>query len=164
MSIRIITIMIILSSMMIGCGKQERPSNMPQLYPCIITITQEEKPVEGVEISLDSQGETPVWPVSGKTDASGQARLVTLGKYPGIPSGQYKVIVQKMEIEGHFGAEGVSPTRYIKTFSLINPEYIESQKTPLTLNMPSKKYATSFELGKQTRVLIESRDTHSKQP
>ena len=87
-----------------GCAPSNRPPGLPRLYPATITITQKGKPLSDVSIRLVP--ETPSeWSVSGTTNASGTAKLVTYGQFDGVPEGSYTVVLSKVV------REKVSPAR-----------------------------------------------------
>jgi len=83
-----------------GCAKNDgRPADLPPLFPCEITITQEGTPLSGATIVLESFGETKVtYFPSGITNESGKAVLSTYG-FNGVPAGTYKVTARKTIVE-----------------------------------------------------------------
>jgi len=83
-----------------GCAKNDgRPADLPPLFPCEITITQEGNPLSGATIALESFGETKVtYFPSDITNESGKAVLSTYG-FKGVPAGTYKVTVRKTVVE-----------------------------------------------------------------
>ena len=83
-----------------GCAKNDgRPKDLPPLFPCEITITQEGNPLPGATIAFESFGETKVtYLPSGITNESGKAVLSTYG-FNGVPAGTYKVTVRKTVVE-----------------------------------------------------------------
>ena len=83
-----------------GCAKNDgRPADLPPLFPCEITVTQEGTPLSGATIALESAGEakSSYFP-SGITNESGKAVLSTYG-FAGAPAGTYKVTVRKTVVE-----------------------------------------------------------------
>jgi len=83
-----------------GCAKNDgRPKDLPPLFPCEITITQEGNPLSGATIALESFGEAKTtYLPSGITDESGKAVLSTYG-FKGAPADMYKVTVRKTVVE-----------------------------------------------------------------
>jgi len=83
-----------------GCtGNDGKPKDLPPLFPCEITVTQDEKPLAGATISLETSGGTNVIYIpSGITDESGKAEISTYG-FKGAPAGTYKVVVRKTIVE-----------------------------------------------------------------
>jgi len=77
---------------------------MPPLYPLVLTVTQDGKPLEDARISLFSEEGESTWTVGGTTDVNGRASLMTHGKYQGVPGGKYKVCI--------FKVEGIMPDEY----------------------------------------------------
>ncbi|MDR2641689.1 MAG: carboxypeptidase-like regulatory domain-containing protein [Planctomycetaceae bacterium] len=78
-----------------GCGDSSRPKDLPKLYPCVITITQEGKPLENavVELAATDQNNSKYQSLT-LTNAEGKAVMSTYG-FAGTPIGKYKVIVRK---------------------------------------------------------------------
>jgi len=82
---------------LLGCGPGA-PKDMPKIYPCKITITKGGSPVEGASILLVSTSYPESFAVSGRTDASGVAEILsTLGTYTlsGAPAGEATLVVNK---------------------------------------------------------------------
>ena len=117
----------------LGCG-QKLPPGMPKLNPCTITVRMDGKPVENVTVRLIS-GEQIHWGCSGITNSSGQAALVTDGKYKGVPAGQYKVLLTRIDTEEReykgFIEEAKLPPR--KQTVVINLKYGDEDETPYEL-------------------------------
>ncbi|MCL2119512.1 MAG: hypothetical protein FWH27_13910 [Planctomycetaceae bacterium] len=97
---RIIIPLMLVALSITGCGGNDsRPADLPPLFPCEITITQEGTALSGATISLESSGEAKaVYHPSGITNESGKAVLSTYG-FNGVPTGMYKVIVRKTVVE-----------------------------------------------------------------
>ena len=100
-NVAILCIALVISSLS-GCDKP-RPDGMPDLVGCTITLNYSDgKPAQDVTVVLTpvSQG-LDKWPSAGKTDASGKAKIVTYGQYPGAPEGEYKIVLKKVETARH---------------------------------------------------------------
>ena len=83
-----------------GCS--HRPSGMPTMYPCKITVTQDGAPLAGASVVLVCISDTAMgnaWTPMGKTDSSGVAVMMTNGTYSGAAAGTYRIIVDKSETE-----------------------------------------------------------------
>ena len=146
--------------MSFGCGPK-LPEGMPKLHPCTLTITQEGQPLEGALVALMSNDSTLAkWAPSGVTDTSGKVVLKTQGKYDGAAAGEYKVIVTKEVVEKGVVLQeetATTPERSIpgKTFSYVEKQYGDVQKTPLTLKIEGKTNET-FDAGKAVKEEIIS--------
>ena len=79
-----------------GCGPK-RPSDMPKLYPCTITVTKGGEPVVEADILLTSPGIPPSLVTTGRTNAQGVATMSSIyGNYyeRGAPAGELTVVIQ----------------------------------------------------------------------
>lgn len=81
----------------VGCQRlPERPVDMPDLVPCIVSVTFDDKKMEGVKIFLYPKNtEADNWPAGGQTDAEGKAILKTAAYYRGVVPGEYVISFQK---------------------------------------------------------------------
>ena len=105
-----------------GCGTK-LPDGMPTLYPVTLTVTQDGNVLDGAIIELS--GGSGVWSASGVTDAQGQTKLHTQGRYAGVPEGTFKVTVMKTISEGD-----PPPSRPVDAESQKRyDEYLRSGKT-----------------------------------
>ncbi len=141
-----------------GCSKP-RPDGMPPLVDCTIVLKYSDgKPAEGVTVVLRpvSQG-LEKWSSAGKTDSSGKAKIVTYGQYPGAPEGEYKVVLNKVEIVGEANSEDGTAvqTEPIEYYSLVETDYTTEEKTPLSLTVGKKSVSETFDVGKETRELVD---------
>jgi hypothetical protein len=82
-----------------GCGGQRLPSDLPKLYPTVITVIQDGNPLAGALVTMINVDKSVGWSCVAMTDASGRATMVTNGMYAGTPEGTYKVTVSKHETE-----------------------------------------------------------------
>ena len=141
---------------LMGCNKQ-RPDWLPELYPMTVIIMQDGKPLEGASVQL-IPSDSGRFAVSGITDAAGQAALTTSGKYPGAPSGQYKVIVTKTEIEkiGPPPKDEYSSQQIVE-YHLVETQYGGRKTTPHEIEIISgKNEAKTFDVGKKIREKVEA--------
>lgn len=148
-----------------GCNEHPIPADLPSLYPCKITITQEGKPFEGATITLlpEVSPEGRNWIISGRTDQNGETNLVTQPYYPGVPEGIYKVLVSKTEVDDSevpqndpeaFAKWELKTKGIVPLFALINPDLDVKKKTPFEIKVVKGKNAATFEVGKLIRVRI----------
>lgn len=149
-----------------GCSQQKRPDGMPELYPCTITITQDGKPFEGAIVRLYSND--VVFHVSGTTNASGTAVMLTHGEFKGAPEGTYKVTVSKEEKEfiepesvtaarekaKEQGEAFEEPALPYKFYSYVEKEYTSKETTPLEITVSKGKNDQTFAAGKAERIFL----------
>jgi hypothetical protein len=141
-------------SFLSGCNQSQRPKGLPNLHPCTITVTQNGSPVTDVSVQLVSKEES-IWPVTGTTDTSGNAVLVTYGQFRGAPVGDYIVVLSKRLTETKTPAnEYVSGTTEV--YSLIDVKYTESETSPLEMSVKKGRNTMSFEIGSPVRVLVDT--------
>lgn len=80
-----------------GCGDGvSKPSHIPDLTACVITVTYNGQPVADASVLLAPQsGE---FSASGLTDLEGKAVMKTDGMYDGVVPGEYMASVTKREV------------------------------------------------------------------
>jgi hypothetical protein len=140
-----------------ACTPSNRPAGLPKLHSCSITITQDGTPVKDVSVMLVPKFDCP-WGVSGVTDASGTAKLVTYGQFPGAPEGAFTVVLSKTEsvFKGEQKAGEEFPTGTTEIFSLIDVEHTKSETSKLEITIEAKSNTASFDVGKPVRVLVDT--------
>lgn len=80
-----------------GCNRgPSKPSHIPDLTPCVITVTYNGQPVADASVLLAPQ--TGEFSAAGLTDAEGKAVMKTDGMYEGVVAGEYMASVTKREI------------------------------------------------------------------
>ncbi|MCL2744441.1 MAG: hypothetical protein FWE67_11385 [Planctomycetaceae bacterium] len=149
-----------------GCGGPEKPKDFPKLYSCNIGITQNGAPVEGVQVVLYDPEVNSRWAVGGITDRSGNAAVRTHGQFVGAPAGKYKIFLTKTIYEGQGWDNPESDTRKwvedIKTYSLIDAQYTDREKSPLELTIENKSVKKVFEIGEPVKTLIYTQTKDSR--
>jgi hypothetical protein len=123
-----------------GCWDSSRPSDLPVLYPCTLTLVQEGRGLADAFVMLYPVDSKSRWVVAGNTDQNGNVLLNTHGKFPGVPAGEYKVVVTKTEQTGQ-----------IEIFSLIEKQYTDVSTTSLTMTVKTGRNAETFNVGKAVR-------------
>ena len=149
---------------MFGCNSSRaRPAGFPELHACSLKITQEAEPLVGAIVTLHPQGAPLAWSVAGKTDKTGTATIFTGGYYSGVPAGEYKVTVEKIETvmpslpdvlptdERELDKLNEKLAAETKDFRLIEPVYTKEESTPLSLSVETKAAKESFDVGKKYR-------------
>ncbi|MDR2642956.1 MAG: carboxypeptidase-like regulatory domain-containing protein [Planctomycetaceae bacterium] len=125
-----------------GCGKS-RPADLPKLYPAVITVLQDGKPLADANVQMVPQTDSK-WSAVGVTDANGKVEFFTQGKYKGVPEGTYTVLVSKVFTEPSQYANKPQPANVdygqwqemlasekLKSFNLVDTKFNDKSTSPL---------------------------------
>lgn len=164
MNLRQFIILSLLLFALPACKPSGRPDDLPRLYPCTITLKQEGAPLADAMIYLHSTNPAFSWTVGGRTDPAGNVSLMTHAKFPGVPTGDYKIVVSKTERYQEKPPEippgGDESMRTagspVILYSLVEKEYTNQETTPLTITIDKGKNQAEFELGKAVRIELET--------
>ena len=138
-----------------GGSDAGRPSDMPQLYPVSITITQGDQPLAGASVTL--LAETPSKFLSSATsNASGVATIRTYG-YDGAPAGDYTVLVTKVGSENQ--REERTPEGDVtmvggQSYRYVDEKFSKQGSTPHNITVTNKGAKGSFDVGVAVRVFL----------
>ena len=133
-----------------GC-KEDKPADLPDLYPTKVTVTKDGQTIDGASVSLSP--ESGKWSASGMTDASGVAAIKTNGKYEGATPGKYKVSVNKVVTEGEIPQEEADKMSFEelqkayadrKSESIIPDHLTIPAKSPIEVEVTSDAAANNF--------------------
>jgi hypothetical protein len=148
-----------------GCQKDNRPEDLPKLYPCKIAVTQEGTPLEGAGVTLQAiNGSGKYQMSSGRTDSTGIASIYTYG-FSGVPLGDYKIIISKISTEGgtqttdSFGGGGVVGA---KDYQLVESKFTKDDTTPVKITITEKSNDITIDVGKAVHQVIPSMPISSK--
>lgn len=130
-----------------GCGSGARkPEGLPDLYPLTLKIVYDDgTPVADALVQLVTKEHT--WAIGAKTDAQGNAVIRAQGEFPGAPIGNYKVVVNKVEVV--YG-EG-DPPPITGRFNLIESKYTMVPSTTLTLEVKADTKSAELKVGQPVR-------------
>jgi hypothetical protein len=129
---------IIVSTMLLSCFvfsgcKQQLPKGMPPLYPCTITLIQDEKPLAHAAVRFHPTDPENFWALAGVSNPQGVIEMTTNGPYKGVPAGVYKITVEKQAIEA------IDANRYYQV-GFVDPQFEDQKTTPIQIEIqPSKK-------------------------
>jgi hypothetical protein len=145
-----------LSLFLVGCSRSSVPNDLPKLYPCTITITQDGKPLEKATVELfSSEGQAKYKSVT-ITNPQGVAIMSTYG-YQGTPIGKYKVVVSK-DIEDDFiygmSSTGTKEVTASTLYRTVEAQYSDAKTTPHEIEITGKEKITeaTFDAGKPIKV------------
>jgi hypothetical protein len=109
------------------CSCNGKPADVPQLFPCKVTVTKDTVPVKDAHVVLGSTNDSSLCAVSGITDSSGVAKIHTsrLGwQGNGAPAGEYIITISKEpKLE-----DGLSTQEYQKLDPLEQERYQSEQQ------------------------------------
>ena len=133
-------LLIAFSLCIIGCGKSDRPEDLPELIPCTITLIQEGQPIDLAMLFFAwidrAEGEKD-WMFSGVTDAKGVCKPMAIGKFPGLVEGTYKVTVTKIWMEPRNDLPPNVQDSLPKALevNLVHTKYVNASTTPLEITV-----------------------------
>ncbi|MDO5553150.1 MAG: hypothetical protein Q4G68_05265 [Planctomycetia bacterium] len=128
-----------------GC-KKKGPDDMPKLYPCTITVTMGNSPVDNALIYLSPKSETQQkWYASGFTDAGGVCSVKTISEYKGAAEGEYTVIITKEIVDPEWKADPNNLTPPVNV-SAIPLQYSDAKETPLSVTVQKETNNFNLEL------------------
>lgn len=150
----------------VSCKQSNVPEDLPSLTPCVVTLTQENEPLEGATIVLTAVSGNQKWYAGGLTGPDGSTSLSTNGRYAGAPSGKFKVVVTKIlgepsklpprPAEGDPGfAEWMTMSAKEKpvSYSFVEETYTQPNSTPHEVEIAGrKKLSFSFDVGKKVKI------------
>lgn len=136
-----------------GCKKDNRPEDLPPLFPCVVTITQEGVPLEGAAVSFAAvDGSNAKYRAVGTTNAEGKATMKTYS-FEGSPTGKFKVAVRKLVVEEgatttNSDGEEVASNR--KEYQAVEQKFIDAKTTPHEIEITGDKNTVeaTFDVGK----------------
>lgn len=152
-----------------GCDRgPAKPKNMPELFPCRITITQAGNPLEGAAVVLAPMSGNTAWISQGATDAQGVAEIKTHVDFKGVPEGEYAVRVSKVEMTPSAVSDKAptDPVEYVEwdkvkrtekrlTYRYVKPEFDDSKKTPHKITITQGKNEATFDVGEPIKEEVK---------
>ncbi len=143
----------------VGCAQPQKPDGMPELYPCVVKLTQEGEPLADASIlCLSDDPKLIRWAVTGRADANGVAKIFTMGKFEGAPVGEFAVVVSKnanssadaASVSDDLGASGTTANEPV--VSLVALEFTEKATTPLRMTVEAKSNEFEFDCGAKVEI------------
>ncbi|MDR1493716.1 MAG: hypothetical protein LBT05_13495 [Planctomycetaceae bacterium] len=144
-----------------GCG-DKLPPGMPKLYEAVLTITQDGSPLANANVLAISENYAAVpYSAGGQTDKSGNVRLLTEGKYKGIPAGKYIIAVSKTEANDIEKPATFNTEDEIKSylaevekhsFVVVSEKFSDPEKSPLRLEVLKRKTTATFDASPKVRL------------
>lgn len=135
-----------------GCSGPPKPDGLPDRTPFVIIVTQEGEPLVEAMVQLVSPDVR--WSITGNTDTKGTAKMVTHGRFEGVPPGFYKVVVTKTETEETLSTDSKKKT--LKVFSLVDPRLGHHSTSLLEVEVAKTVRSTTLDVGRSVRELIDT--------
>ena len=141
-----IVLVLIIFTVMSGCGKSEKqkPADLPELIPCEITVKMDGVPLSGATVRLQSASSIPsatTWTVLGTTNESGVAKMQTYGDFIGAPEGEYIVLISKSQVQvapPDATETEMARINYLPPIVIVDPSFGNPAKTKLTITVSGK--------------------------
>jgi len=139
-----------------GCSGENRPHDLPRLYPLTLTIMVDDLPLDDAQVLLITDNPADAkWTVGGRTDAEGKAVIVTHGQFRGAPAGKFKVCVAKDDVAQpkNIAASEAPPMYDVNASPVstpvihhVDPIFKDPTSTPLEIEVVSTKKTTNLTL------------------
>jgi uncharacterized lipoprotein NlpE involved in copper resistance len=134
---------LLLTLILLGCNN--KPDNVPEIFPCTVAVTNGTTPISDVFIVFAPETGGTEWSMSGTTNTSGRAIIRTsrLGwQGNGVPAGTYRISLSKTPT-----VQRISPEEY-QRFSAEEQEMynIEQEKKQEKIPREIPKYLSDFVL------------------
>ena len=137
----------------VGCGpKNTRPADLPDdMTPCVITVMQDGKPLEGASVELVYDTKMK-YTSSGSSDEKGEATIMTYG-FAGAQQGNAKILVTKLVTEGaeeaaEYGEAGAMG----QDFQTVDPKYGSADTTDLTVEIGKSNVKQTVDVGESVHI------------
>jgi hypothetical protein len=153
-------ILIIVALIIVGCSPNNKPSDLPPLYQCVITITQENLPLADAKVEF-----IQIAPAEAKyraasiTDNNGKVSMTTYG-FAGVPIGKYKVVITKIIQDDLVYEDNPSTGQKeivdFKKYATVESKYSSAETTTheIEITGKEKKIEKTFNVGKTVKLLI----------
>ncbi|MDR1492825.1 MAG: hypothetical protein LBT05_08895 [Planctomycetaceae bacterium] len=153
-------LLIVLLTTIVGCSPNNKPSDLPPLYPCTIAIKQDDLPLTEAAVEL-----LPIPPTVAKyraasiTGTDGKASMTTYG-FSGVPAGKYKVVISKNIqddlVYGDNPSTGQKEIVSFQKYATVESKYSSTETTPYEIEITGKKKKAEhiFDVGKSVKIKI----------
>ncbi|MDO4588148.1 MAG: hypothetical protein Q4C95_12795 [Planctomycetia bacterium] len=148
----------------VGCGRKAKPSDLPTLYPCEITVIQDEKPLSDALVTIMPLNGDLRFTIGGKTNAEGKTKPMLDGEWEGVPQGEYLVAISKIitpdlpEPSNETSMEERIQMRDEKiqqTKQTVAPPFSSLTKSSLRLKIEGKPVTQSFDIGEAVSISLD---------
>jgi hypothetical protein len=153
-------ILLIVALIVTGCSSGNKPSDLPPLYPCSVTIRQDNLPLAEATVEFIPVAATEAkYRAASITGSDGNVSMTTYG-FPGVPAGKYKVVISKNIqddlVYSNNPSTGQKEIVDFQKYMTVEQEYSSPKTTPLEIEITGKEKRTDhiFNVGKATKVLI----------
>lgn len=137
-----------------GCAGEKKPDGFPELYLCVLTITQGNAPLANADVVLHPDSpELQAWSVGGTTDERGETILATQGKFEGAPKGAFTITVvkeEREEIDKTQPGERERDVEIVAVYTLVDESFRSPETSPLKITIDGRTRET-FDVGEPVR-------------
>ena len=143
----------------LGCSKgPKKPADLPALNPTTITVTYDDGEAvtdAQVVLRLAQSNGGRVWNVTGVTDATGKATMMTDGNWEGVPAGDYEGMVTK-EVSEFEEPETPGGSATLKSVTrLVKTQYNNPHDSGLTATIQSGSNQIEFKVGEKIEESVK---------
>jgi hypothetical protein len=144
-------------------GCTTKPSNFPDVYPCRITVQNDDQPEKDVRIILYPSFASGSLLIRGQTNTSGEAVISTsLHKFSkqGIPKGEYTAVFEKIpELEYSLSKKEIDEMKPVQRTAYYEEQdkkrlELQEKAIPAVLRVP-KSSPIKFEVKDETGINVE---------
>lgn len=147
-----------------GCRPNNRPHDLPRLYPCVLKFILDDKPLDGAMVTLKSTDPAFSWMIGGITNENGVVEPHTHGRFPGVPEGEYRVTVAKGEdkqvggkkIKDPESEEMIDSGGVLQVYTYVAEEMTDPEQTPFSVVVSKKAGKAEFDCGKSVNKLLKT--------
>jgi hypothetical protein len=144
-----------------GCSDSGKPSDLPSLYPCTITVTQDGLPLAEAAVELVSTDPAGAkYRAASITGKDGKVSMTTYG-FSGVPIGKYKVVISKNIQDDLVYADnpstGQKEITSFQKYQTVEPKFSSAETTPHEIEITGKDKKTDhiFDVEKSVKTLIQ---------
>ncbi|MDR2642793.1 MAG: carboxypeptidase-like regulatory domain-containing protein [Planctomycetaceae bacterium] len=143
-----------------GCSAGDKPADLPKLYPCEVTVMQDNLPLAEAAVEfIPVNSANAKYRAGSVTDKNGNVSMTTYG-FQGVPIGKYKVVISKDVLDDLEYADNHSTGQKeivrFKKYQTVDPKYSSAETTPheIEITGKEKKQQYIFDTGKTIKILI----------
>jgi hypothetical protein len=148
-----------------GCKGEQRPDDLPPLYPCEITVIQDGNPLSSATVLFFPLNGNFQFAIGGKTDQNGILVPKTNGEWDGVPQGEYRISISKQIAPTDIPLPGLQTpleerrkmleNQMRLTKETVDPRFSDRTNSELRLKVEGKTVKESFDVGKAVDISLK---------